>query len=154
MRFDLDELAAPLERLRPEVEQAYASLETDWAAITERLRTLPIPQRVVVELPPWGQNVDRTLEWRKHSGSWRFCLVHTRPPKPGRPNGQGKRSPRPNGQPNVAQPHVEVRPLEQWTGQERMNTLQYVPALFEQAEKQTRAFIRKAGDGCKTTAAA
>ena len=137
MRFDLKELAAPLERLRPELDAAYESLETEWAAITETLRALPIPQRVVVELPAWGQNVDRTLEWRKQNGTWRFCLVHTKqPPKKNPPNNGPAREPKP-----------DVRPIEQWTGQERMNTLQYVPAVFEQAEKQTRAFIRKAKRG-------
>ena len=127
MRFDLDELAAPIEELRPRLDEAYQDLNDEWKTISKRLRAISVPCRVSLELPRWQPDAARFLEWRKQGKAWRFCLVTKKE------NAGGEEV-------------VTVRPLPQWTAQERMNTLQHVPDFFAEAEKRTRWFIRKASE--------
>ena len=137
MRFDLEELAAPIENLKSELHDAYQALDDEWEAIDRKVRSLAIPCRVTLPLQPWGNMTERSLEWRKFKKTWRFCVVVKRPPGPH----EKKKAKAENREPAE---FVDVCPLEQWTAQERMNLLQHVPKFFEQATSDTKAFIRRA----------
>ena len=130
VNFDLRELSAPLEALRPEVDAAYELLEAKWNAVADQLRKLPIPCDVGYTFEEASYNQPDSycrLEWRKWKGKKRICIVscyleYT-----------------PEGPEEAA----TVTPYDEWGGEQRVAMLRHVPKLFEAAVKQTKAFIAK-----------
>jgi len=126
--FDLRELSAPLEELRPEVQAAYKRLDAQWDAVSNALKKLPIPCNVgfTYEGEDHG-NYRLNLEWRKWKGKKRICIVEwvfgCTPYGP--------------------EESETVTPYDEWSGEQRIQMLEYVPQLFEAAAKRTKEFIAK-----------
>jgi len=129
VNFDLRELSAPLEALRPEVEAAYKQLDEKWDAVAAALRKLPIPCDVgyTFAVDPYSGQDSLGLEWRKWKGKKRICVVSC------------YLADTPFG-PEEAE---TVTPYDEWGGEQRVNMLKHVPKLFEAAAKQTKAFIAR-----------
>ena len=128
-KLDLRALAAPLEALRPEVKAAYERLDTKWDEITKLLRKLPIPSDVsyVFDMDPECPPDRVALEFRKHKGERRICIASYT---------------------YFASQHGEgescgVTPFEEWSGEQRIKMLEYIPGLFAEAEKAIKAFLKR-----------
>lgn len=122
---DLRKLSARIEALRPEVDEAYKRLDAKWARLSSHIEKLPIPCTVGYTF--WnsdGSDEESRLEWRKWNGKKRFCIsmyAHLM--------------------------EVEtVTPFEEWSAEQRIAMLSFIPELFESAEKQIKAFIDKTRD--------
>ncbi len=129
VNFDLRELSAPLEALRPDVDAAYKRLDDKWNALADQLRKLPIPCNVEYtfdEDPCHPDNCLR-LEWRKWRGKKRICIVSCYT----------------EVTPNGYEEAETVTPYDEWSGEQRVNMLQHVPKLFEAAVEQTKTFIAR-----------
>ncbi|WP_428305001.1 hypothetical protein [Lacipirellula sp.] len=124
--LDLEALAAPIEALRKDVKAAYTRLDAKWEAIAERLRKLPIPCTVSYKISE-NDNCDQSyrLDFRKHAGKKRICtgIYYFNP--------------------NTGDEEVDVTPYEEWSGEQRVELLRHVPALFEEAAKAVKEFIQK-----------
>lgn len=129
VEINLRELSAPLEAIRSDVEAAYKRLDDKWEEISEQLKKLPIPCTVgymYSEHPNNPEDYDR-IEWRKHNGRKRICLVSYR------------------WNPDICEygsSEVSVTPYEEWSAEQRVSMLRYVPRLFDSALKETKAFIK------------
>jgi hypothetical protein len=127
--LDLRKLSAPIEALRADVKAAYERLDAKWSAITEQLRKLPIPFTVSHTLgqPPSNPEDRWCIEFRKYNGSKRICFTIY----------YGS-----NG-PYGWEEECDVTPYDEWSGEQRVEMLKYVPDLFEAAEKQVKEFIEQ-----------
>lgn len=130
MSDDLDALGAPIEAMRKEVQAAYKRLEEYWGAVMAKLAALPIPCDVgfCTREDPENPMFSTRLEWCKHKGKKRLCIVHY----------------------GLEQTHFgdheetrEAIPIEEWSGEERVVMKQFVPALFNAAIGQVKDFIEK-----------
>lgn len=127
---DLRKLSAQLEAMRSDVDGAYKALDKKWQAVTDELKTLPIPCSVsfVIDRDPQDQEFYTTLEWRKWKGGKRICYVtHYLEMTPIGPEAA-----------------EDITPYEEWGAELRLDMLKHVPALFEAAVRQTKAFIARA----------
>ncbi|MEM6798787.1 MAG: hypothetical protein AAF589_04665 [Planctomycetota bacterium] len=131
--LDLQKLSAPIEALKPEVINAYKAIDSTWESVGRKLSDLTIPCDVKYcysENPVYdGQHY--CLEWRKYKGKKRFCdvyysLVHDE---------------------YGIDEAERVTPYDEWSAEERLKMLEYVPSLFAEAEKSVKAFIAKATGG-------
>ncbi len=126
--FDLRELSAPIEALRPDVKAAYIRLDSRWEEIANHLKKLAIP--CVIGYAFWespdGSPDCEQLEWRKWRGSKRFCITsyifH----------GAGEEE--------------NIKPYEEWSAEQRLNMLHYIPYLFKNAEVQIKQFVKKTSE--------
>ncbi len=125
--YDLCELSAPFEALRPDVKAAYQRLDSEWETIANQLRKLPIPCTVsyaYLEDECNPENKD-CLEFRKWKGSKRLCIAEYSA-------GNG---------PHGWDESCDVTPYDEWSTEQRLRMLRYVPALFQAAVKQTQDFV-------------
>jgi hypothetical protein len=125
VKLNLRKLSAPIEALRPEVDTAYKRLDEQWDAVISQLKKLAIP--CVVGYTYWH---DYPVEWarlefRKWKGAKRLCITSY------------------TGHPQGGDETCEVIPFEEWSGEQRVQMLQHVPDLFENAVKEIRQFIEK-----------
>jgi len=128
VNIDLQQLAAPIEALRPELDDAYKRLDAKWAEITKCLQKLPIPSSVYYtfdENPQCPEDYD-CLAWTKYNGKKRICIVSYR----WNPN-----------QYDGSEHDISTTPYEEWSGQQRIAMLDHVPDLFAAAAKGTQEFI-------------
>ena len=126
--FDLRELSAPLEALRPEVAAAYKRLDAKWDEIAAQIGKLPIPCTVGYTFsrsPRFPDQSDR-LEWRKWRGKRRFCITSS------------SWDDDPQDGPVECE---DVTPYEEWSAEQRVQMLPHVPSLFENAVEQVKNFI-------------
>jgi len=125
--LDLRRLSAPLEELRSEVDEAYKRLDGKWKAVAEYLNSVPIPCTVsfIIKQDPYDPTEVICLEWRKWKGSKRVCIA----------------SYFLDCDVDVPQEAESVIPFDEWSGEQRVDMLKHVPALFQAAVKQTKAFI-------------
>lgn len=128
--FDLRELSAPLEALRPEVDAAFKRLDAKWEYLARHFKKLPLPCTVFYAFShPWYDPPESIcLEWRKWSGKKRFCV--TRSGWEQDPYGELIET-------------EKVTPYEEWSAEQRIEMLRHIPKLFEHAEKQIKEFIDK-----------
>lgn len=127
--LDLRKLAAPVEALRPALDEAYQRLDAQWEEIAKCLKALPIPCTISFsfssdEFHP--ENFD-CLVWKKWSGKKRIC-IESHQYSPNNP---------------YTDYEVTTTPYEEWSGQQRIDMLEHVPGLFDAAAKQTEEFIQK-----------
>lgn len=132
VEFDLGELSAPLESLRPDVKAAYKRLDDKWQAITDKLKKLPIPCDISYTISESDTcPEDRfCIEFKKWKGSKRICIVYYT-------FAQDERG---------YDVESDTTPYEEWSGEQRVNMLEHVPGLFEAAVKQTKDFIERTKD--------
>ena len=126
--LDLGKLSAPVEALRPELNEAYQRLDAKWHEIAECLKTLPIPSAVSYEYDREDHDGESfaCLVWKKWNGKKRVCIeIHIFDPN------------------SYSAYDVTTTPYEEWSGEQRIEMLDHVPGLFEAAEKQTKEFIDK-----------
>ncbi|MBX3447993.1 MAG: hypothetical protein KF777_00450 [Planctomycetaceae bacterium] len=125
--FDLGALSAPIEALRSDVNEAYKRLDERWNEVSSALKKLPIPCSVstVFDQDEYGGFWTECLEWRKWKGSWRLCIVSYV-----LDSSRGEET-------------KDVVPYEEWSAEHRLNLLNFVPSLFENAAKQTKQFISR-----------
>ena len=130
--LDLRKLSASLEALRPEVDAAYKRLDAKWKAVTDQLRSLPIPCNVQYTFDEDDYSPENylALEWRKWNGSKRICIVSYY--MESGPEGPEEAS--------------STTPYEEWSGEQRVEMLQHIPKLFEAAVAQTKSFIERTKD--------
>ena len=125
VNFDLRKLSAPVEALRPELDEAYKRLDAKWEGIATCLNGLSIPCSVSytfsVEDPNHPENYD-CLVWKKWNGKKRICIEACR---------------------FYSDYDVTTTPYDEWSGQQRIDMLEHVPCLFDAAAKQTKDFIDK-----------
>jgi hypothetical protein len=124
--LDLRALSAPLEALQPEVKAAYTRLDAKWEAITEALRNVSVPASIGIKYLECEDGDYWTLEFIKWNGEKRLCdCYYTYDPNH---DGFVRRS---------------VTPYEEWSAETRIKMLDRVPALFKEAVKVTKEFIKK-----------
>ncbi|QGQ23976.1 hypothetical protein F1728_15370 [Gimesia benthica] len=127
--IDLRALSAPLEALRPRLEEAYQHLDKKWCEISECLKSLPIPGNVSVIIPSDDHHPEDylTLEWGKFKGKKRiYFSYHNFNPSP------------------YGDYEVTTIPYEEWSGEQRIAMLEHVPSLFAAAAEETEKFIKRA----------
>lgn len=123
---DLRALSARLEALQPEVEAAYTRLDAKWEEIIDVLRRVSVPSRISVTYLEADDGDHWKLEFMKWKGEKRLCdCYYTFNPD----ENDFHRS--------------SVTPYEEWSAETRIDLLEYVPDLFEEAEKVTKEFIKK-----------
>jgi len=129
--LNLSELAAPLEKLRPDVIDAYERIDERWSEVADILAKLTLPCKisVVVECHDPQHRDWKTLEWRKHKGTKKLCLTDYCEIIQG------------DGELYVSE---TVTPYEEWSATKRLETLAYVPKLFSNGIEQVQIFIAKA----------
>ena len=130
VKLDLRKLSAPVEALRPQLDDAYKRLDSKWAEIVACLKSLPIPTSIsYTYLSDEGMDY-QCLCWKKWNGKNRICheahLFH------------GGQNPL-----HDSDFDVTTTPYEEWSGQRRIDMLNHVPGLFEAAADQTKEFIQK-----------
>ena len=130
--FDLGELSAPLEALRPEVKAAYKRLDSRWQAITNQLRQLSLPCSICYQISSRddGGPEGVYLEYRKWKGIKRICIVscwfeHSH---------------------YGMEMAEDVTPYEEWSGEQRVDMLRHVPDLFRVAVEQVKRFVEQTKD--------
>ena len=120
--LNLKALSAPIEALRPEVDAAYKRLDAKWKAVTDHLGKLPIPTKIGCRIDESDDgNWELCFEWRKWKGARRLCIVSYHLPTD----------------------ETDVTPYEEWSGEQRVEILKHVPALFAAAEKGIKEFIEQ-----------
>ena len=127
--LDLRELSAPIKALRPELADAYKRLDSKWNEIAECLKALPIPCAVSYNFWSDGYGHDsECLVWKKWNGKKRICIEsHQLFPSDSGPADD-----------------VTTTPYEEWSGEQRISMLGFVPGLFKAAAKVTEGFIAMA----------
>ena len=130
VNLDLRKLSAPIEALRPQLDEAYDRLDLKWAEIVNCLKSLPIPTSVSYTYSEDPGMHYESLCWQKWNGKFRIChkshLYH------------GGQNPH-----HESDFDVTTTPYEEWSGQRRIDMLEHVPGLFETAAKKTKEFIQK-----------
>jgi hypothetical protein len=128
--IDLRKLSAPVEALRTELDDAYKRLDAKWAEIETVLKKLPIPCSVSFNYSDdeWNPEDADCLVWKKWNKKKRICIVYHRF--------------NPGSNPYSDYETTTV-PYDEWSGQQRIDMLEHVPGLFEEAAKETKEFIEK-----------
>ena len=125
--LDLRALSAPIEFLRPELEEAYGRLNLKWDQVCKCLASLPIPTTVSYEYDRDREDEDfACLTWEKFK-TRRTLLKEVYVFNPDAEEGYD----------------VHTKPFDEWSGQERVEMLDHIPGLFAAAEKATKEFIEK-----------
>lgn len=129
VEYDLRALSAPIEQLRTDVDAAYKRLDERWMEVAEALKTLPIPCDVAwtVSMNGYEPRHYHGLAWKKWNGKRRICRI------------VGFLEPMPDG---TEEGNETITPYEEWSAEERVEMLKFVPNLFRQAERRTKAFIQ------------
>ena len=128
--FNLRELSASVESLRPEVDAAYKRLDAKWDEIASELKKLPIPCAVGFTYSErYGHPEDyNRLEWKKWSGKKRICIVYYRW----------------DHNPITGEDTEETTiPYDEWSAEQRLEMLEHVPNLFASAIEQVNEFVNK-----------
>lgn len=130
MTHDLRALAAPIEALRAEVDAAYKRLDSYWTSVLNELQKLPIPCDVGCDLPACDDVPGEwmRLELQKSGKRKRLYIVRY------------WWDALPSGEPTQT---YSSSPYEEWSGDQRIWAMEYVPKLFEAAAKQTKEFIER-----------
>lgn len=129
--LDLRALSAPLNQLKDDLKKAYQKLDKQWAQITNCLCESPIPTSVGYH---YGTSPDDDelyyLQWRKLAGKWRICKTRyaLTADEYGEPTHE----------------EIDVVPIEEWSGSDRLDMLKHVPGLFDEAARTTKQFISEA----------
>ena len=127
---DLRKISAPVEELIPELQAAFKILDDKWDEIGKALNKLPVPGgrvTTVIDKEPGGGPDHRSLEYLKHNGKKRFCIVFYSY-QPECPYGEDYGE--------------TVTPYEEWGSDDKANLIELVPELFKDAEKRIREFIK------------
>lgn len=127
---DLRKISAPVEELIPELQAAFKILDDKWDEIGKALNKLPVPGgrvTTVIDEEPGGGPDHRSLEYLKHNGKKRFCIVFYSY-QPECPYGEDYGE--------------TVTPYEEWGSDDKANLIELVPELFKDAEKRIREFIK------------
>lgn len=129
VKIDLRALSAPFDEMRPEIQAAYEKLDKQWDAIIKQLKKLPIPCKVSCSFNtyPWGMDDRDCLEFGKRDGSKRLWIA----------------SYRTIDTPEGPDESCDKTFYEEWSAEQRLHLLDYVPLLFEAAAKQTKEFVNK-----------
>jgi hypothetical protein len=126
---DLRKLSAPIEALRPALDEAYKRLDAKWDEVAGCLKELPIPTRVSYTFDPDDEQPSFTcLVWQKWNGKKRLCIEfnYFNP-----------------GNNPYSDYEVTTIPYEEWSGPQRVEMLEHLPGLFAAAERATEEFIEK-----------
>ena len=128
----LVELSAPIEALRSDVAAAYKRLDTRWDEIASHLKSLPIPCQISTCVYDHPSSPERSidLEWRKWRGKFRFCYT--------------RHDYEHDQYLNEYVATKDVTPYDEWGAERKVEMLEFVPALFRNAELQIAEFIEKA----------
>lgn len=135
VKINLGELSAPIEALRPALDEAYKRLDEKWQEITTCLKSLPIPCNVSYKYCGGDQYAPADyscLVWRKWNGKKRICIEHN--------------FFNPNLEYSGSDFEVTTIPYEEWSGEMRIEMLEHVPGLFAAAAEETKEFIAKTQD--------
>ena len=129
--LNLKDLSAPIELLRSDVSAAYKRLDKQWAEIAAQLKSLPIPCKIgtCVHNHPRSPESSINLEWRKWRGKFRFCYTY-----------------HDHEHDEYLDEYVateNVTPYDEWGAERKVEMLEHVPALFENAAKQITDFIER-----------
>jgi hypothetical protein len=128
-RPDLHKLSAPVEALRPALDEAYKRLDAQWDEVARCFKELPIPTTVSYTFEPEDEHSNfACLVWQKWNGKKRLCIESNYF--------------NPSSNP-YSDYEVTTIPFEEWSGQQRVDMLEHLPGLFAAAARATEEFIEK-----------